>query len=64
MTIFSLFFEENEFYCEPDKLDSLEHGGVAIARGHKVIKLDSIAHEAFLQNGTKIKFEKVLIATG
>lgn len=42
----------------------MEHGGVAVALGQKVVKVDAIAHLAHLKDGTQIKFDKCLIATG
>lgn len=54
----------DEFYCPPSKLNENEHGGVAVARNRKVVRVDPIAHEAYLADGTKIKYDKCLIATG
>lgn len=60
----SIFFEHEQFYCEPDKLNEAEHGGVAVARMRKVVKLDAMKHIATLDDGTTIKYDKCLIATG
>ena len=61
---FSLFFEQEEFYCNPVELASKENGGVAVVRGHKVVKLDVVERKAVLDNGMEITYDKCLIATG
>lgn len=60
----SLFFESDEFYCDPAELNSKENGGVAVVRGHKVVKLDIPNRKAVLDNGLTITYDKCLIATG
>uniref|UniRef100_A0A915IXA5 Uncharacterized protein n=1 Tax=Romanomermis culicivorax TaxID=13658 RepID=A0A915IXA5_ROMCU len=60
----NLFYEKEAFYCDADKLDCTKHGGVSVVRGRKVIKVDPSKHEAILDDESKIKFDKCLIATG
>ena len=45
-------------------LNITEHGGVAVARGRHITKIDPEAHTATLDDGSTIKYEKCLIATG
>ena len=61
---FSLFYEPDEFYCNPTELNGRENGGVAVVRGHRVVKLDVEGRRAFLDNGLTISYDKCLIATG
>ena len=60
----SLFFEEDEFYLPVEQLSQAEHGGVAIARGMRVTRIDPDAHTAETADGQKISYGKCLIATG
>jgi len=60
----SLFFESDEFYCNPADLNDKENGGVAVVRGHKVVKLDVVGRKALLDNGMTVTYDKCLIATG
>lgn len=59
-----MFFEQEEFYCNPVELASKENGGVAVVRGHKIVKLDVVERKAILDNGMEITYDKCLIATG
>jgi hypothetical protein len=61
---FSLYFEPEQFYCKVDELDSKENGGVAVATGWKVERLDVAEKKAYLTGGKEIQYEKCLIATG
>lgn len=61
---FSVFFESDEFYCDPAELNDKENGGVAVLRGHRVVKLDIPARKAVLDNGLTVTYDKCLIATG
>ena len=61
---FSLFYEQDEFYCSPVELNARENGGVAVVRGHRVVKLDVAQKHAILDNGMTVSYEKCLIATG
>ena len=49
---------------DPEKLNSMEHGGVAVVRGRRVIKLDTFTKTAYLNDGSSLKYEKCLVATG
>lgn len=60
----SIFFEHADFYCSPQELESRENGGVAVLTGYKVVKIDANDQSVFLQDGTQIKYDKCLIATG
>lgn len=59
----SLFFEKEAFYCQPGEL-SRETGGVALALNKTVAKLDIENQTAVLADGSKVQYEKVLLATG
>jgi hypothetical protein len=59
-----LYFEPEQFYCKVEELDSKENGGVAVARGWKVERLDVAEKKAYLAGGKEIQYEKCLIATG
>lgn len=43
---------------------SSKNGGVAVARGWNVVKLDVIRRIAYLDDGKEIQYDKCLIATG
>lgn len=62
--LYSLFFEPEEFYCGVTELLGRETGGVAVARGWRVARLDVAEKKAVLQDGTEIHYDKCLIATG
>ncbi|VDM38594.1 unnamed protein product [Toxocara canis] len=59
-----VYYETHGFYVPPDEIKDAEHGGVSLVMGHRVVKLDPIAHYAYLDDGRKIKYGKCLIATG
>lgn len=59
-----MFFESDEFYCNPAELNDKENGGVAVVRGRKVVKLDISGRKALLDNGMTVTYDKCLIATG
>ena len=60
----SIYYEKEAFYCPPGELPTHETGGVAVARGKRVVNLDVAKQTATLDNGWEIKYEKCLIATG
>ncbi|XP_014484706.1 PREDICTED: apoptosis-inducing factor 1, mitochondrial isoform X2 [Dinoponera quadriceps] len=60
----SIFYEPGEFYLNIDDLIKSEKGGVAVATGWKVTKLDVLNKKAILEDGYEIKYDKCLIATG
>lgn len=60
----SVYYEPNDFYIHPSKLCDAPNGGVAIVRGYTVKYLDVENRVAFLTDGTEIKYQKCLIATG
>jgi len=59
-----VFYEKKEFYSDPDELEKRPHGGVSLALGRKVVRLDPSAHMVMLDDGTELKYDKCLIATG
>jgi programmed cell death 8 (apoptosis-inducing factor) len=62
--LFRIYFENEEFYVSAEKLNEMEHGGVAVVRGRRVVKLDAANHVAHLDDGQKVKYDKCLLATG
>jgi programmed cell death 8 (apoptosis-inducing factor) len=61
---FSIFYEPKEFYTNVDQLISSDKGGVAVAMGWKVKKIDIINKTVILEDGYEVKYNKCLIATG
>ena len=57
-------FEPSPFYCAASELPLKENGGVAVITGKKVVRLDAAEQKAVLDDGTEIKYDKCLIATG
>ena len=60
----SLYFEPQSFYLPLEELDNSDKGGISVLLGKRVTKVDTISQTAFLSDGTKIMFDKCLIATG
>ncbi|CAG9854156.1 unnamed protein product [Phyllotreta striolata] len=60
----SLFYEPEEFYTDCTSLMEAPNGGVAVARGWTVKKLDVNEKFVTLDDGTEIRFGKCLLATG
>lgn len=60
----SLYYEPIDFYTHPSKLLDEPNGGVSIVRGYTVKKIDVENRTAILIDGTEIKYNKCLIATG
>lgn len=60
----SLYYEPNDFYTHPSKLLDEPNGGVTIVRGFTVKKIDVENNVAILTDGTEIKYQRCLIATG
>lgn len=60
----SLFYEPDDFYVNPEKLLSEPNGGVAIVRGYTVKHIDVCTRTAVLSDGTEIKYDECLLATG
>ncbi|XP_026283410.1 apoptosis-inducing factor 1, mitochondrial isoform X1 [Frankliniella occidentalis] len=60
----SLFYEPEDFYISPKELDENPNGGVAVARGWRVERIDPFKRIAYLEDGHEIKYEKCLLATG
>ncbi|KAK9300145.1 hypothetical protein QLX08_007067 [Tetragonisca angustula] len=60
----SIFYEPPEFYSDISNLSQSDKGGVAVATGWKVMKIDVPSKTVMLDDGYEIKYEKCLIATG
>ncbi|XP_025989791.1 apoptosis-inducing factor 1, mitochondrial [Solenopsis invicta] len=60
----SIFYEPREFYSSVTQLNESDKGGVAVAMGWKVTKIDVINKIVTLEDGYEIKYDKCLIATG
>ncbi|KOX67939.1 Putative apoptosis-inducing factor 1, mitochondrial [Melipona quadrifasciata] len=60
----SIFYEPPEFYSDISNLSQSDKGGVAVATGWKVMKIDVPNKTIMLDDGYEIKYEKCLIATG
>lgn len=60
----SVYFEPETFYFLPEVLNDQDKGGIAIAKGRKVIKLDASKKKILLDNGIEVGFDRCLIATG
>lgn len=60
----SLFYEPKEFYSTVENLISSDKGGVAVASGWRVKKIDPYNKTAILDDGYEIKYDKCLLATG
>lgn len=61
---YSLFYEPQEFYSNVSNLIESDKGGVAVATGWKVTKIDVQNKTVVLDDGYEIKYDKCLIATG
>lgn len=59
-----IHYDKEKFYCAPEELDQREEGGVAVATGKKVVKLNARKNVATLDDGTTIAYDKCLVATG
>ncbi|KAJ8675693.1 hypothetical protein QAD02_011479 [Eretmocerus hayati] len=60
----SLFHEPPEFYLGTEELQGSENGGIAVARGWQVKKIDVPSKTIYLSDNYGIKYDKCLIATG
>ena len=60
----SLFYEPEDFYVDCTKLITHPNGGVAVARGWTVKRIDPLERKAILEDDYEISYEKCLIATG
>uniref|UniRef100_A0A914XUU1 FAD/NAD(P)-binding domain-containing protein n=1 Tax=Panagrolaimus superbus TaxID=310955 RepID=A0A914XUU1_9BILA len=57
-------YESDGFYLSPTDLNKFEHGGVSLLRNTHVTQIDPVNKEVTLDTGKKVKYEKLLIATG
>ncbi|XP_043912944.1 apoptosis-inducing factor 1, mitochondrial isoform X2 [Protopterus annectens] len=60
----SIYFQPPSFYVSPKDLLYVEHGGVAILTGKKVIDMDVRGNKVTLDDDSHISYEKCLIASG
>ena len=60
----SLYFEPEEFFIDPAKLMESNNGGIAVAHGCKVKKIDPTKKIVTLNDGYEISYDQCLIATG
>ncbi|XP_037957866.1 putative apoptosis-inducing factor 1, mitochondrial isoform X2 [Teleopsis dalmanni] len=60
----SIFFEPNEFFVDPTKLMDSINGGIAVAQGFTVKRIDPAKRIAVLSDGYEIAYDECLIATG
>jgi programmed cell death 8 (apoptosis-inducing factor) len=60
----SLFYEPDDFYLNADKLNDVANGGVSIVRGYAVTNINVDQQIVTLDDGTEIKYDKCLLATG
>lgn len=61
---YSIFYEPQEFYAKVNNLIESDKGGVALATGWKVTKIDVPNKTVTLEDNYEIKYDKCLIATG
>lgn len=62
--VFSSIYGVQGFFVPPGQLTATAHGGVSLVNGKKVVKVCAEEKKAFLEDGTEIKFDKCLVATG
>ncbi|XP_053696104.1 apoptosis-inducing factor 1, mitochondrial [Sabethes cyaneus] len=60
----SIYYEPEDFYIDPRQLLDTPNGGVAIARGYEVQRIDVVNRKAILTDGTEISYGECLLATG
>ncbi|KAG5887362.1 hypothetical protein JTB14_018377 [Gonioctena quinquepunctata] len=60
----SLFYEPDDFYLDCQALMASQNGGVAVARGWAIKRLDIMEKTAYLEDGSAIRYNKCLLATG
>uniref|UniRef100_A0A2P2HWW7 Apoptosis-inducing factor 1, mitochondrial-like n=1 Tax=Hirondellea gigas TaxID=1518452 RepID=A0A2P2HWW7_9CRUS len=60
----SLYFEHHQYYTPTSELLTRVNGGVSILKNKKVVKIDPTFKTAFLDDGTAVRYDKCLIATG
>jgi hypothetical protein len=56
-----MFFEQEEFYCNPVELNGKDNGGAAVVRGQSFVKLDIVVRKAELDYVRTITYDKCLI---
>ncbi|CAB60511.2 Pyr_redox_2 domain-containing protein [Caenorhabditis elegans] len=59
-----IFYEVDGFFVSPEDLPKAVHGGVALLRGRKAVKICEEDKKVILEDGTTIGYDKLLIATG
>ena len=64
LSLCSVYFEHSQYYTPTQELSTRPNGGVAILKNKKVVKIDPSLKVAFLDDGTAIRYNKCLLATG
>ncbi|GMS89376.1 hypothetical protein PENTCL1PPCAC_11551, partial [Pristionchus entomophagus] len=59
-----IFQEAEGFFVPAHQLPATAHGGVSIVTEKRVVRVDAHESKAYLEDGTVIRFEKCLLATG
>ena len=60
----SVFYEDKEYYCTPEELETMEGGGVAVLTGRTAVDLSAYRKKLVLDNGSTVTYDKCLLATG
>lgn len=60
----SLLYEPMPFYTPVRELSEAKNGGISVATGRRVVKIDTVNQVAHLEDGAKVKYGKCLLATG
>ena len=60
----SLLYEPIPFYTPIKELEESKNGGISVATGRKVVKIDTVNQIAHLEDGVTVKYDKCLLATG
>jgi len=60
----SLLYEPIPFYTPIKELEESKNGGISVATGRKVVKIDTVNQIAHLEDGATVKYDKCLLATG
>jgi programmed cell death 8 (apoptosis-inducing factor) len=60
----SLLYEPMPFYTPVKELEESKNGGISVATGRKVVKIDTVNQIAHLEDGATVKYDKCLLAIG
>ncbi|CAD6188228.1 unnamed protein product [Caenorhabditis auriculariae] len=59
-----IFYEVQGFYVDEKELEETLHGGVSLISGKKVVKVCTADKKAYLEDGSSVSYDKLLVATG